>query len=77
MPTARERMLELSPLTNTTARLHFLATTQSGGVVGGRADLTIKSESDIIDFIADNEHITTGQDASTVTLTADKKGITL
>jgi len=30
MTTARARMLELSPLTNTTARLHFLAITQTG-----------------------------------------------
>ena len=28
MSTARSRMLELSPLSNTTARLHFLAITQ-------------------------------------------------
>jgi len=48
-----------------------------GSLAGGRADLSIQSESDIIQFTADNDKITTEQDHGTITLTQDKKGITL
>lgn len=65
-------MNSLSALT-----LGRLSVSGTGGVVGGRADITIKSESDIITFIADNESITTKQDERGITMSEDKKGITL
>ena len=77
MATARARMLELSPLINATARLHFLAITPTGVIAGGRADITVQNDKSIIDFIADNESITLSDNDKKITVTANKKGITL
>lgn len=77
MATARERMLELSPLTNTTARLHFLAITQTGGTSGGRADLSILGDSTTSISTADSDSLDLEGGSSTITVSANKKGIKL
>lgn len=50
---------------------------KAGSIAGGRADMSIQSESNTISFIATNERITTQQDQKGITMTEDKKGITL
>lgn len=77
MPVARERLLELSALSGVTARDHFLAITQGGGIIGGRADLVINATNETLLTSDSNELISIAAEDLSITLKADKKGLTV